>query len=826
MIYPRNGATPAETPAPVPQAGAYGGSADELSLRDLWLTLSRNRWLVIGTMVAVIAAAGVLTSRQPPVYESATSIRINEDNARLNPLADMIPGGGMGRGIIETEMVVLQSRQIAASVVDSLALHVRLLEPRRSRADIIRVSRATPYAVPGVLQLRLADDGTYSTRVEVGLDGVSVPETVAAGNPITLGEVTLEVRPGPTSELPARIRVEILPYRRTVDDLRRELRVGRPNRDAHVVNVSYRSTDAQLAAAVPNAAAGSFIFYKTDVTKAEARSMVAFLREQVASYDAQLEGAEARLRGFREQAQVVNLAAEGTEQVRRLAELKARHDELQAERESLGRLLARAASPQAADASDRSPYRQLASFPVFLGNRAIQDLLQSLTHMENQRSELLVRRTTENVDVQGIDARIAELESQLFETAQSYLASLESQIASLNASLARFGGELERIPAREVQFARLSRQSALLEEISTLLQTRLKEAEIREAVEPADVRVIDPALIADRPIAPRPARNLALATVLGLLLGVGGAFGRKALDTKVRSREDAELATGGMPVLGVIPRIQSGVGAGANGAGRGLVERVRRIPAGRLAGASGLELFEERLVTHRDPRSPTAEAYRALRTNITFASLEHAPQVLVVTSAMPGDGKSTSSSNLAITLAQQGTRTLLVDADLRRGLLHRVFGLRQEPGLTQVLLGRAALDEAVQEVDVGADASALSFLGTGTLPPNPAEVIGSKKMRELLEEMRERFDAIVFDAPPLNLVTDAALLGTMADTTILVTRSGVTDKHALQHAASQLHHLRAPVGGVVLNCIDSGDAAYYGGYGYYGQPAESMAPTS
>jgi capsular exopolysaccharide synthesis family protein len=810
MIYPRNpDQNPPSYPAQPQPAGTYGESSDELSLRDLWHTLARYRWLVVGTTVAVIAAAGAFTWMQDPVFESATTIRIDDEKGRLNPLAEMIPGGGMARGIIETEMVVLQSRQIAASVVDSLALHVRLLEPRLPRDQVLQVRRASPQAVPGTFQLRANSDGTYSTRLESGLGGVRLPERVEPGRPFQVGDVTLVLHPSVAPEAPARLTIEIAPYGRVVGDLRAAMRVTRPNRDAQVVSVSYRDTDPRMAAAVPNAAAHSFIFHKTYVAKAETRSTVAFLREQVASYEGQLEGAETRLRGFREQAQVVNLAAEASEQVRRLAELQARRDELQAERDALARLLVQASQPAARDAG-RSPYRQLASYPVFLANKAIQDLLQSLTHLENQRAELIVRRTAENIDIRGIDGRIAELEGQLFQTAQSYLASLDSQLGSLNANLSRFGSELERIPAREVQFARLSRQSQLLEQIYTLLQTRLKEAEIREAVEATEVRVIDPALVAERPVAPRPMLNLALAAVLGLMLGVGSAFGRQALDTKVRSREDAEAATGGLAVLGMIPRIQPD--SARNGAAEG--GAATRIRVGRLVGQT--PMYAERLVTRRNPRSPTAEAYRALRTSITFANAERAPQVIVVTSAMMGDGKSTSAANLAITLAQQGTRTLLVDADLRRGVLHRVFDAPQQPGFTHVLLGHSPLTEAVQEIELGDGASPLHFLPTGVLPPNPAELLGSERTRVLLAELRERYDAVVFDAPPLNLVTDAALLGTIADTTILVTRTGVTDKGALRHAVGHLNHLRVHVGGVVLNDIDAAGGRYYGGYGYYG----------
>ncbi|HST57754.1 MAG TPA: polysaccharide biosynthesis tyrosine autokinase, partial [Longimicrobium sp.] len=769
-----------------------------LSILDIWHTLRRNRWLVAGITAGALVLGVLFTWWQTPVYSSGSSILIEDKKQGISLMAELAPltGGGGGRGI-ETDMVVLGSRLIAEAVADSLALHVELVKPRVPRSALLDVAFAPRSNVKRTYTLVRQGDGSY--RAEVRGQGAV---TARVGQPVKLGQTTIILKPAVNKEAPEEIVVRVGRFRDAVTALRRTIGVGRNSREVMVVNVGYRHTDPQLAAAVPNATATNFIRHKSGTESEESREMVDFLRTQVAGYEEQLRTAESELRNFREVARVVAPKDEATEQVKQLAQRTADRDSRRAQRDALAGLLQRAST--APSEGGRSPYRQLASFPVFLANPLVQDLVGAITNLENRRTELLVQRTESHPEVVGINERVEQLEDQLYRTARGYLESLNTELASIDAELSRFGAQMETIPARELEFARRQREQELLAELYTLLQTRLKEAEIADAVEPTNIRVLDTALVPDRPVSPVPLKNMVLALAFGLLLGMGAAMGLEALDTKVRTEDDAASLSGGVPVLGTIPRIRAvKVAAGARGNGT----------AAQAALAS-------RLVTQRDPRNPVSEAYRALRTNLTFAGVNGAPQVLVVTSAMPGDGKSTSAANLAVTLAQQGTPTLLVDADLRKGLLHHMMGAEKEPGLTHVLLGRATLEEAIQQLPMGEGAVPLSFLPAGVFPPNPAELLGSSRMRDLLIQLRERYGVIVLDAPPLMHVTDAAVLGSMADSTLLVARAGATEKNALRHAAGRLELLRAPVGGVVLNDLD----LHRDGYGYYGMSDE--APSS
>jgi tyrosine-protein kinase Etk/Wzc len=526
-----------------------------------------------------------------------------------------------------------------------------------------------------------------------------------------------------------------------------------------------------LAAAVPNTVASSFAGYENRTSDSETRNQVRVLREQVSQYELELHAAEERLRSYRERANIIEPKTQAAEEIRRLSTMQGEVDAQIVSRDALSRLLSQLEASDGGDEAAES-YRRLAAFPPFVTNTGVQNILQSLITLEDKRSEAAVLRTAQSPDVKAFDERVSALDAQLHQFAASYLRGLETQIDIANSQLAASHADLSTLPAREVEFVRLTREAELLNQVYTYLQTQLKQAEIREATELGKVHVVDVARLPHRPVSPRPMINVILATVMGLMLGGAVAMGKRLADPRVRAASDAEAASG-VPVLEVIP------GARRNRTGR------RSRSSQSWAGAAEMGV-------------KATDAYQSLWFSLVSGTHERLPSVLVVSSTLGDDGKSLTAAGLAATLAAQGLRTLLVDADLRHGTLHDLLDAPNRLGLLQLLRGEAPLEEVIRGA-TGPGGVEIQFLSSGGTTPNPVELLSSPAMDQLLQELRDRFEVIILDTPPLNQVRDGIVLRALADDMILVAQAGSTHKHELSAAAQRLRHLNLPARGLVLN---------------------------
>jgi capsular exopolysaccharide synthesis family protein len=292
---------------------------------------------------------------------------------------------------------------------------------------------------------------------------------------------------------------------------------------------------------------------------------------------------------------------------------------------------------------------------------------------------------------------------------------------------------------------------------------------------------------------------------LGLLFGGGIAVLLESLDTSLKSIEEVEALD--VSVLGHIPRIkESSRYKGRSRNGRGKHKEVVKVTS--------------HLLTHSAPKSPVSEAYRTLRTNIQFSNLDNPIQTMLVTSAGPGEGKSTTVANLAITFSQMGTKTILLDTDFRRPIIHSIFGMEKEPGVTNYLAEKATLERIIRKTSV----ENLDVITCGLIPPNPSELLASEKMKEFVAELKKIYQMILFDTPPVIAVTDAVVLSLLLDGVVLVASAGQTSHQGLARAKALLENVDAKIMGAVLNKIEAktayGSYHYYYYYHYYGDRKE------
>jgi capsular exopolysaccharide synthesis family protein len=571
-----------------------------------------------------------------------------------------------------------------------------------------------------------------------------------------------------------------------------------------VIAVGYSSPDPTLARDVPNVTVARFLAMRRRGRQGEASSTAAALREQIRTLSQELATSDATLRRFRERGRVVDPKQEGSTQIARLAALRTDRTRLGAERDALAALMAALAARAGGERGAELPYRQIGGFPGLRDNEAVGSYVRALTAVEEQRAALLVRRTPEDPDVVALTDRARTLEQQLRGTAAAYLDGITRQTAAMDAELARTEQQLARLPGQEAEYARLERGPKVLGEMLTLLQTRLKEAEIAEAVQDPTVQLLDAAPLPKRAVRPRPSRDVPLAAFGGLLLGLAGVLVRERLDRTVRTRDDVQ-AWARLPVLGVIPRGGSGRGAppmlvGGAAGGR------RSLPGG---GGRG----------RRDAIDPMLlEAFARLQARVAFAHAGERPRTVVITSPLSGEGKTSTAGNLARAVAHTGSHTLLIDADLPRGTLHKRFGLARAPGMAELLAGAAAFDDVVHRVDVGGGVT-LAVIPAGEPVGPERRLLTSERVGEVLALAAARFDSVLVDAPPLNLTADATVLAGAADAVLLVARAGQTPLDALAHAAQHLEGTRATTLGVVVNDVDPvRDAAYDAEYRYYADP--------
>ncbi|PID45475.1 MAG: hypothetical protein CSB47_08720 [Proteobacteria bacterium] len=726
--------------------GKDDDSDDEIDLRELFAVLMRRKGTIILIALLTFVAALVSTLMMKPVYRATATLQIQPETTKVLEFDVEAEGQQVNtRDFYQTQFEILKSRALAKMTMEQMQLESLFRGDQFSKPFFAE-------AMEGLKYLFFADDATTEEGLELDEEG-DLAEAIEEDTGSRVGQRPLE------------------------DGLIAGLTVS-PVKNSQIVKLSYDSTDPQLAANVVNTMAENYIAMNIQRRVDATRSAKDFLDVQVAEAKSRLQKAQFHLNEYLKEKKIFKLGDEDGKApgltAKRITQLAAALSKAETKR-----IEAQAKYEQA---------RQARGGAKVLDSPTVQALKKNLISLESKYQQQLqvykpgyplmvqLRRQMEKVKneiaVETLAIR-ATVEGSL---EADFLAAKENE-DMLNAELERQKAFYIQVRDNDVEYNTLFRDVESSNSSYQGLLKRLKEVKIAGGVENNNISVLDPAVVPFAKHKPNTSLNLALGLVLGVFLGAVVAFLLEFLDDRVKSTDELERLLG-IPLLGITPASKAD------------------------------DPTAHAMMTHDNPTSHTAESFRSLRTNLLFASKEGRPRVLVLTSAMPSEGKSSSCVNLATAFAQTNNRVLVIDADLRKPTAHKRLKLDNTVGLSNFLTYQAEIADVIQETAI----DGVSVITAGKVPPNPSELLTGERLAELFALAPDTFDLIIVDAPPVMGLADALILSSRASATIMVTAFAQSKKRQIQDAHRRLRQAHANLIGVLFTKVKTGGS--YGGYNY------------
>jgi succinoglycan biosynthesis transport protein ExoP len=772
-------------------------AGESITFRDM-LAVLRRRFQLILAMTLVGASIGLfLASREPPAYWANAMLRFAGERRALTGDNDQAPGLAKTTDPLLSILELVRSRIVAGVVVDTLGLMLQSYDPEFSTGRLSQV-HVDPRATGDSVQLVFRASDVTARRADR-------TATAPYGQVMNLGVVQFAVTSRPEIESTT---LYIAAREPVIDGLVAGLVVTRRT-DTDVIDISYTAGDPATAQRIVNATVQAFQSINVKWARERSRRRREFLAEQVAQTDSMLARAQAELASFRSRQELASSADKLKAQQGTQLQLETRMAELDADRRTFGTLQQQLKSSD--EATRTQAIRALGTAPAMADNAAIGGIYHQLLLYQDRLDSMTTgpwRASATNPDVIQLKGLAASTTQKLEDAVSSQLRTMDARIEALAALRRQSGASIQILPAMAEEEMRLNRRVDALAGLGDDIRKDYQRARMAEAVEEGDVDVVDLADLPYSPVLTASAVKLALGLVLGLMLGLMLAYLLEALNTSIRRPEDLEAVLH-LPGLAVIPRITGGSSDGRSRL-RGLLGGGKpRVDAG--SPMSGTQTF-----------SIGIEAFRNLRTSLIWSDGGEALKTLVVTSATPGEGKTLTATNLAVTLAYDGLRVLLVDCDIRRPRVHGMFRVPRAPGLMEMLTTTAGPGAQPPQAIRQTPIAGLFVLTCGALPSNAANLLSGTRMRVLLQELREQFDMIVLDTPPVLATADAGIVASLTDGVLLVVRAGATDRNAAQRACQHLGNVGARVIGTVLN-DPGGQVAKEGDYYYpYDYAAEEQ----
>jgi succinoglycan biosynthesis transport protein ExoP len=557
----------------------------------------------------------------------------------------------------------------------------------------------------------------------------------------------------------------------TIDRFLNDLTVA-PIRNSRLVDVKFESPNAALSAAVANALAKSYIEQNLEFKFLSSKEASDWLGDRLGEQRKQVATSEQALQRYREQTDAVSLEDKQNIVVQKLSDLNAAVTRAKTERIQKEAAYNQIRTLQ----NDRAA---LDTFPAILSNTFIQQQKGELADLQRQQAQLSDKLGPNHPDMVKLSSAIRAAESriqgEIAKVVQAMRNDYQQTVAqeqSLTNALEQQKNDALALNRKGIEYGVLARDAASNRQIFESLMQRTKETGISGELKTSNIRVVDAAETPRGPVTPNTRNNLLLAVFGGATLAVGLAFFFEYFDNRIKSPDEVKQHLG-LPFLGMVPALFD-------------------------------KTIENPLINNGVP-SNFSESFRGVRTNLLFSSADEGSRSVVVTSTGPGEGKTIVATNLAVALAQASQRVLLVDADMRKPRVHTVFDKPREPGLSNVLVGNAKSSDAVHKTTV----PGLWVMAAGLHPPNPAELLGSKRFKDFLVSLAQHFDWVIIDTPPVMAVTDSSVVAHLATGVLFVVGAEMTSRYAAQRALEQLEHSRAKFVGAVLNRVDLQHNPYY-----------------
>ncbi len=732
-----------------------------------YILLLRRKWKLIVLITAVFFISGMIyTYLKTPVYQSTATIYIEEPLSRNNLLSDIIVMQWWNR--TSSERLIAKSRSVAALAVEKTGLDYRI-ESKPSTSSIY-IYKIRPFDRSKIdrFKIKFTGNRSYDVYVDNG--------NIGAGNvgiPFTSPELSFYLRKANNVSSGDSIIIKRGNFEDAVNSIRENTNIEEMGEMTNILKVSCKNKDPYLASLITNELIKAYIDLSIQRMSQEASQALTFISNQLTITNQNLVESEKVMDQFKKEHGIISLKDEAKEAITRISDLEKQKLEIALKIRDANSLKDMLSSNNAS----------IGDYLISGSDQVLGSMVQELTKLEIQKKAMLEEYTERYPGVVQLNVQINETKQKIRQMIGSISNQLMIQQKNIKSYEEAYYKSLSNLPETERQYAGLERDLKVNEELYDFLLKKHEEARISKAATVANIRIIDKAIPPDEPIEPQKGKNALVSFLLGFILSLIFAFYTEYTDTSLKTVDDARRRLT-LPIFGIIPQLSHSV---TNG-------NIKRD-----------------LITADDLKSTVTEAYRSLRTNIQFADLENKNKCFMITSSGPGEGKSTTSANIAITLAYADMPTILIDADFRKPVIHTLFDIEQEPGITNYLASDIPINDIIKHTTT----KNLDVITVGIIPPNPSELLNKTKVDTLIKELKRHYSYIIFDTAPILPVTDPAILGSKVDGAFIVVELGRTTIEAVSRAQSLLTNTKTNVYGVILNKISMTVGRYGHYYNYY-----------